>query len=532
MNTIKKVLINYSGENTDISHEELIAAQAELRKYAKNKDFFRIDQYKINIGVQISRNYANLNQRRSFYSECVFVNSNFTNTGLTGSIFSNCNFMNNILKRTIFDSCNFRQCNFVRSPEGNNVLECTNFNNAVFVECIFDGIVFDASMASNALFENVKFKNCVFLGMLWEAATFKNVNFDNCQMKGLNFEQCFFENIHMYNIRLLFPTIPFIINGIKYLMETEDDVYISSANSSNGLMNKEEYLKLLPTLEKFYYGTKNYFPLANIYVAQEKYQEAYNAIINGLKLAIQLRAFKSLRSFCLLLKTITVLEPKHYNFAYECIQNEIGYQFFSSIDYYILSRYLGEVRQLLVSGRNDTVIGITIKTGINEDEYDKLGILISILNMIIDYSNTKANNYIEIRHFSPYDIFCHVTANPECIFSIIGIIYSGLLGIETIYNKYKEHTQKLIAEKQALAQTELIKAQTEQIKIDNLLKKQQLEKKIEEDKHKIEHTQQIIHANKIIINNISHNIIDGSILNCEPIFQSYFSSNTNGMSSE
>ena len=287
-------------------------------------------------------------------------------------------------------------------------------------------------------------------------------------------------------------------------------------------MDKSEYLKLLPTLEKFYYGTKNYFPLANIYIAQEKYQNAYNAIIHGLRLAIQLRFFKSLRSFCLLLKTIPVLEPKHYNYAYECIQNEIGNQFFSSTDFYILSQYLGEVRQLLMNGRSGTVVGITIKTGINSDDYDKLGILISVLNSIIDYSSTKANNYIEIRHFSPYDIFCQITANSECIFSIIGIMYSALLGIDTLYKKHKENVEKTIEEKQALAQTELIKAQTEQIKLDNLLKKQQLEK----DNEKIIQAQETICANQIIINNISHNITDGSILNCEPIFQSYSATNT------
>ena len=525
MNRENQVLIKYTKDDIDIPQEEVIAAQAELRKYAKNKDFFRIDQYKINIGTQISKDYSNLNQRRSFYSDCMFTKSNFTNTGFTGSLFSNCDFKDNVLRRTVFDSCNFRQCNFIRSANGNNVLEGTNFNNAVFVGCTFEGVVLDAGMASNAVFENISFKDCVFLGMLWESATFENVHFDNCQMKGLNFEQCVFENIHMNNIRLLFPTIPFIINGIKYLMETNDSVYISSANSPNGIMNKEDYLKLLPTLEKFYHGTQNYFPLANIYVAQEKYQNAYNAIIHGVRLAIQLRSFKSLRSFCLLLKTIPVLEPKHYNFAYECIQNEIGHQFFSSTDYYILSRYLGEVRQLLVSGRNGTVVGITIKTGISSDEYDKLGILISVLNLIIDYPSTNANNYIEIRHFSPYDIFCQITANPECIFSIIGIIYSGLLGIDTIYKKHKENIQEAIAEKQILAQIELIKAQTEQIKIDNLLKKQELEKQVQKNDEKIKQAQQIIYANQIIINNISHNIIDGSILNCEPIFQSYSASN-------
>lgn len=76
--------------------------------------------------------------------------------------------------------------------------------------------------------------------------------------------------------------------------------------------------------------------------------------------------------------------------------------------------------------------------------------------------------------------------------------------------------------KKSLAQIELIKAQTEQIKIDNLLKKEQIEKQSSE---KIKHSQQIIQANQITINSISHNITAGSILNCDPIFQSYSASN-------
>lgn len=524
MNKDNEILLQNVINDTTISQEDVIKAQIELKKHVKNKDFYRIDQYKINFGTQISKNYSNLNQRRSFYSDCYFTKSNFTNTGFTGSIFSNCNFTNNLLKRTVFDSCNFRQCNFEYSINGNNTLEGTDFNNAVFVECTFEGITFDAGMASNAIFQSVSFKECVFLGMLWEAATFEDVYFDNCQMKGLNFEQCVFDNIHMNNTRLLFPTIPYIINGIKYLMQTDDNVQISSANSSSGLIKKEEYLKLLPILEKFYYGTKNYFPLANIYVAQNKYQDAYNAIINGVRVAMQLRSFRSLRSFCILLKTIPVLEPKHFNFVYECIQNEIGCQFFSSTDYYILSRYLGEVRQLLVNGKDGTVVGITIKTNIESNECDKLGILISVINSIIDYSSTNANNYIELRHYSPYEIFCQITANPECIFYIIGIIYSGLLGVDTLYKKYKENIKNEIDEKKSLAQIALIKAQTEQIKIDNLLKKEQIEKQSSE---KIKHSQQIIQANQITINSISHNITAGSILNCDPIFQSYSYSASN-----
>ena len=168
------------------------------------------------------------------------------------------------------------------------------------------------------------------------------------------------------------------------------------------------------------------------------------------------------------------------------------------------------------------MVGITIKTNIESNECDKLGILISVINSIIDYSSTNANNYIELRHYSPYEIFCQITANPECIFYIRGIIYSGLLGVDTLYKKYKENIKNEIDEKKSLAQIELIKAQTEQIKIDNLLKKEQIEKQSSE---KIKHSQQIIQANQITINSISHNITAGSILNCDPIFQSYSASN-------
>lgn len=520
------VIIKYREDAVEIPYESIVESQAILQKYAKNKDFFRINQYKICNGVQIRENYSHLNQRRSFYSECIFSKSDFTNTGFTGSIFTGCEFGNNILKHTVFDACNFRQCNFIRSANGNNLLEGTNFNNAVFVECFFEGITLDACTASNALFENVKFTNCTFLGMLWEAATFNNVIFDNCEMKGINFEQCIFDNIHMNNIRLLFPTIPYIINGIKYLMETDDIVFISSAQSANGLMEKEEYLKLLPTLETFYSGTKNFFPLANIYIAQEKYEEAYSAIINGLKFSIHLRAFKSLRSFCLLLKTIPVLEPNHYIFAYECIQNEIGKQFFNATDYYILSKYLGESRQLLLNGKNGTTAGITIKTGIKDVECNKLGTLISVLNTIIDYPVTKANNYIEIRHFSPYDIFCQIIANPEQVCAIVAVIYSGLLGIDTLYKKYKENKQKTLEYQHTLAELDLIKAQTEQIKIDNMLKMQELNTEFENSEQKIDCAQQIINANNIIINNISHNITDETMIGYESIFQSYSASNS------
>lgn len=503
----------------DISKEDVLLAQKQLSNYARNKSFFRLDQFRINIGANISENYAFQNQRRSYYSECTFINSNLNDTGLTGSIFLNCIFKKNIMKGTIFDSCNFRDCNFVNDDDKTEIiLDGTNFNNAVFVSCTFQNIIFDSAMASNALFQNVKFIDCIFMGMHWETATFDNVLFDNCEMKGLNFEMCIFQNIKMKNIRLLFPTIPFIINGLKYLMETEDEIYVSAVNNPNGKISKEEYLKLIPTLETFYQGTKNFFPLANIYIAQRKYDNAYKAIINGMKMAIWLRFFKSLKSYCLLLKTIPNLEPKQYSYAYECIQKEIDKQFFTTTDFYILSQYLSEVRRLLLNGQNGTILGITIKTGIEPNEYDKLGVFISVINSIINYSDIKTNNYIEIRHYSPYEIFCQIISNPEHIFSIIGIMYSALLGIDTLYKKYRENVSNTLEDKEKIANINLINAKTEQIKLDNEIKKRDMEHMYKKQEKIIKDVQKTIYNNTITINNISHNITNNDILDCDNIF--------------
>ena len=501
-----------------IPREELILAHNELCKYAKNKSFFRLDQFHIQIGVCVDGDFTYQNQRRSYFSDCFFNKTNLAHSGMTGSFFLRTQFENCDLTSTVLDSCNFTECTF-RASRQNNTLLGTNFNNAVFVNCTFENMIFDSCMASNALFEGTLFLNCTFLGVLWEYSTFKNVSFKNGSFKGLNFEMCVFENIHMYNIRLPFPTIPYIINGVNYVCNTKDHLTISSAAHESGAMSKEDYKRLLPVLKTFYTGTQNYYPLANIYIGEGDYDNAYRAIINAFKMAIKLHSFRNLKSYCLLLRTIEGLDQHHFNYVYEVIQKEISIQTFRPTDYYILSQYLSEVRNLLVCGNSGTVVGITIKTEIDENDFTRLGIVISIISNLIDYRITKANNFIEIRHYSPYEIFCQITSNPETIFYIIGLVYSGLLGVDTLIKKFREYNTKNLTDKQVKAQTRLFNAQAEQIELDNQIKKNEMN--IDNQNRKIQDAQNEIRKNHIIINSISHTIINGDIIECDAIFQNH-----------
>lgn len=510
-------LLTAKESNKVIPKEELLKAQEELCKHARNKSFFRINQFYIQIGVTIGNDFSYQNQRRSYFSECRFFEANFTSTGMTGSFFLRSQFEKCVFKNTVLDSCNFTDCTFIDIKE--LTIPNANFNNAVFVGCKFENIIFDSCMASNSLFEGTIFVNCTFLGTLWEYSTFKNVIFDSCILKGLNFEMCIFENIHLYNIRFPFPTIPYIINGIKYILSTDDNFVISSFYNEDGKMSKEEYISLLPALKTFYTGTQNYYPLANIYVGEQDYDNAFIAIINAVKMAIRMHSFRSLKTYCLLLKTVDKFDQHYFNYVYEVIQKEIESQIFTPNDYYVLGQYLTEVRNLLICGNNGTMVGITIKTNIKDNEFSKLGVIISIISNFIDYSSTKANNFIEIRHFSPYELFCQVISDPKTVFCIIGMIYSGLLGIDTLIKKYRENYTISLTNQHIAAETRLFNAQAEQIELQNQTKKLQAD--ISKQEEKIDTAQKTLKQNNIIISSINHTIINGNIIECDPIFQNH-----------
>ena len=87
---------------------------------------------------------------------------------------------------------------------------------------------------------------------------------DNVTFKNLNLEYTQFINVKINDTALPFPTIPFIINGINYLMHTKDKVFVKSAKADK--ITKDEYLNILPHLKIYYEKTHNYFPLANIYI--------------------------------------------------------------------------------------------------------------------------------------------------------------------------------------------------------------------------------------------------------------------------
>lgn len=396
----------------EIDENELSIITDRLSANMNNKFFFNPNPYKVHSSVKIFEDYKGRNLRQSYFYDCLFENCNLTKSGLAGSIFAKCQINPCLFIDTNLQSCDFRECKF------NNVdFQFTRMNKSAFYKTTFSNCIFSSVSMNDALFDTCEFIDCKWTVAI-EGATFKNTLFDNVKFKDMNFEFSTFENIEARKIKFPFPTIPFIYNGLKYLYTTEDDIRVTSAQKKEGL-TKDEYLSYIEDLEKFYQTTKNYFPLSNIYIAQNEYEKAFEAIICGIKIAIQTRAFRMIKYYCKQLKHIENLDIHKKQDLYYFILNELCFCELDDYEKRMLHIYLPEIKDLLYVSDFEKRFQIMLETNIMENEFNKIAILMSTID---DFIGDTCAYSIEFRHNSPFQAVLDIVSNPDNI----ELIISGL----------------------------------------------------------------------------------------------------------
>lgn len=394
-----------------IENEQLLAVQNRLSAHMNNKYFFKVRPFKNNKGVKIYEVYEGKNLRQSYYEQCIFEDANLKNTGLAGSVFKGCSFKPCDFTDTNFQSCCFKQCFFE-----NLTLQYTRMNKTSFYKTKFLNCIFLSTSINDAVFEDCEFINCKWTTSV-ENTIFKNTLFENVKFKNMNFEFATFDNIKTINVKFPFPTIPFIYNGLNYILTTKDNVRITSAQQTEGL-TKEEYKHCIKDLEQFYSETKNYFPLTNIYIAQERYDKALSSISLGINLAIKLHAFRMIKYYCKQTQYINNITPCQRKKIYSSVLKNISLENIEDFEKDILNLYLPEIKDLLLNDRRGRV-QILIRTNIEEYEFDKLTIFLSSLDELL---KKKYKYTIELRHNSPFEVFLEIFSDPKNIIVLINIM--------------------------------------------------------------------------------------------------------------
>ena len=441
-NKLKLIL----GKNV-IQRDKLLQASAELSRHMKNPFFFNPDPYIVHREVRFNGAYRTKNLRQLFFDSCIFENADFYQAGLAGSSFVSCSFSPCNFYDTNFQSCDFRNCNF-----SNIEFKYTRFNKSILRNVEFYNCKFTSVSFNDAVFDSCKFINCEWHPISIENAIFRNTLLQKLIIRNMNFEFATFENIKTIDVKLPFPTIPFIFKGLNYIAETSDNIRLTSAENPNGITAKE-YLDNIPNMITFFKGTLNYFPLVNIFIMQEKFQEALNAIYEGLKISITLHKFRLIKYFCRQLNYIKTVTNKDKQALYQDILLLLSKEELLEHETDSLKMYLPEVRQLLITDDINNQMQLVLQTNIISPDYKKLSFLLKAIDNIL---SDNCQYTLQLRHNSPFWILIDILADPSKLSLILSAV-SVALGFKQLIDSKKINDDKIDINNQLLEENKNIK---------------------------------------------------------------------------
>ena len=399
-----------------------------ITEHVVNKNFYYRNAYNISQNPNINIDFENQNQRRSYYLESNFYDCNFKGTGFADSIFNGAHFNDCIFSNSNFESCYIFGCTF----KNTSPYKYTSFAKSLICGTTMDGISFDDCKFSDTTFYNSTFEGCSFDNTSFDGTIFNDTTLDHVTFKNLNLEYSQFNKIHIHNTALPFPTIPFIINGISYLINTSDNVYIKSAKK--GQLTKEEYISLLPHFKIYYEKTKNYFPLSNIYIAEKNVDQAYESIKMGIINAISINNYRQLKNYCILVSSCNLFDSKQKKQFVEIMSKELNIKLLTNYAFYSsLSEHFIEFKNTILGSNNGSII-ISFKTNIRNNDYSTLSLLNKTIDNIINVVGIESNYSLCFSYNSNAEFIANIssldtTVIVALITAFTTLFISGIKGI-------------------------------------------------------------------------------------------------------
>ena len=487
-----------------------------LLEHSKNKSRFRKNPFLTSVGGTDCSDYSGKSIRRSKFAQKSFLKTTFKNSAAAGSNFSSCSFDGCKFINANFQECTFTNCKVQNNMDNNPIIHC-NFDRSLFSDDfhLFD-IDFQHSVFRQTAFIDGTIQNVTFFSSTLQDTIFSNVFLEGVRFNDLNIDYSVFSNVHMDNVVLPFSQICFSFGLLSYLMTTKDKVYITSAKNNAGSISKDEFLSLLPDFEIYYLGTNDFFPLTNIYLSQERYSEAHKTLLSGILLATTNCDFRQIKYLCKLIYTYSVFNFHQRKKIYDYINEHISFKDMNPSLLYNYTTYKNEISSYLLTNNRPGIVTseIDIVTNVYPDEANKLGILISVLEEIIGQKKSSNGEHsIVCRHNSAEEIIITIQDIYQTLQLIIPTIYSVLLGIFILEDKWNNHLTNKLNKKNAAEQKsiELERARIELEREKLALKKEQadfaawqLNQSRQEQQIREEILRRNISDNAVDISSISH----------------------------
>lgn len=464
-------------------------ARIALSSHAKNPQKFSETPYGYMIfdkKKKIRKDFTSKSLRRYHINNVIFTKSKFINSAAAGAKFLNCDFENCDIKHANFQNCDFNHLTF--SAEDNLSITSSNFNDSCIVDFKFNNITMKHCVFNETLFCNGIFQDTVLFSDTFENTVFDNVKFKKVIFSDLNIDFAEFNSVEMEDTILPFSQIPYTFGLLDYLMNTKDSIYITSVSSPDGKITVQEYISLLNKFEIYYTNTKEYFPLANIYLCQKKTQLAYQAVVEGMHQALSEHNYRLVKYFCKLISRYSFLEYGKRQSLYYQINEIVTKTIRNQIDQYrfFLQKPLMEYYLLRNNVIDDTAtLELLIKTNYDYTEISNTNSIYKYLENLVSFLETENGSHkIEITHHSSPTITLVFEDMYLALITAVPFIYAGLKGFLGLLHSYQDYLIKREAYKK---EKEFKEIEKERELLNNEYRKIEIEKeRLEIENYKLE----------------------------------------------
>lgn len=471
-------LENNKADISEYSLEQFTNARKVLSFHAKNPQKFAAKAGNIMLfdkKTDIEEDFTDKSLRRYHCGNVRFINSKFIKSSATGARFINCDFDKCQIEHANFQNCDLNHISLISNES--LPIKSSNFNDTCIVDFNFHSIIFKNNVFNGTLFYAGIFQNVILSSNTFENTVFENIIFNDVVFNDLNIDYSEFHSVKMQNTILPFSQIPYTFGLLDYIINTQDQVYITSASSPNKKITPAEYVSLLNSFEIYYRYTEAYFPLANIYICTGRRQLAETAIEDGIRKALVNSDYRLVKYFCKLISQYSCFKYSYRQSLYYKL-NEFAmitatssvaqYRFYSQkplIEYYLLKNN---------SSSDVSMLELLIQTGYDYAEFSKTNIIYAYLEKTIaSLESMTGSHKIEISHHSSPTITVVFEDFYWILIAAVPLIYAGLKNYLGLLNSYQEYLSK---REEYRKEKSFSKLQEEALILDNEQKRLEIEK--------------------------------------------------------
>lgn len=369
-------------------------------------------------------------QNAIFYHEsfhdCKWLESDLTNVGGNGTIFSNNDFLNSTI-----DNASLQYCNFSNDVFWGCSMHGSNFANSTFSDfAIINGSIFGCSFVGSMLNGGI-IRDTPIECSTFERCMLKNVKLENLDLRQLTLNYATFDDVVMKNVGLPFIQLPYTFNGLQYVYDTMDDIYIVSHEKADGKMDIARYMDMLPDFIIFFDSQEQYFPLTNCYIVNHQKELAVQCNEQGIITSALRHDFRSLYFYCLQASKILQITPAQRKQIYSKIQSALTEPVLNVAEYHQFCIYYPMIKRLLFDRPTEKpILMLSLKTNIEPNDYDRLSTLIAALEEVTQpYEKNLDSKHIEIRHNSPDIVDFILSGNFQLLLDNLQTVYDMITPI-------------------------------------------------------------------------------------------------------